>query len=178
MVEVALALGVIAFALLSVVALLPIGVKSNQISAEETRATGILTLLEADLRNTSPTANQGKSLLFGLVLPYDYDPGSGERRLTAPSTNNLSIGNSTGLDEDETPVALSAKPRPRYQASVIYTKAPPSGFAPLEARLIVNWPAVDLSDPSLSSEDKKIAALTDPSKTSGYVEAYVTFPAP
>lgn len=171
MVEVALALGVIAFALLSVVALLPIGVKSNQVSAEETRATGILTMLEADLRNSDPGAPQGKSLMFNLLLPYSLDAD--------PAFNSISIGNTTCLRDDESPVAFSSTDRPRYQASVIFTRGSlVTGYAPLEARLIVNWPAVDLSDPALSSEDKKIAALTDPSKTSGYVEAYVTFPSP
>ena len=73
LVEIALALGVIAFALLSVVALLSTGVKSNEISVEETRATAILTLLEADLRNTSPAYNS-TSAIYHLPLPYAANP--------------------------------------------------------------------------------------------------------
>lgn len=182
MVEVALALGVIAFALLSVVALLPIGVKSNQVSADETRAAGILTLLETDLRNTHPQAGagaaSGKSLLFHLPLPYALD-GSQNRILANPPTHTLASGNSTDLLENETIApSPSSNPPPRYQASVVYIRSLPNSLTPLEARLIVNWPPVNLNDPALASEEKKIAALTDTSKISGYVEAYVTFPAP
>lgn len=167
LVEVALAIGIVAFALLSLMALLPLGVKSNQISAEETKAAGILTMLEADLRNTHPLKNAGKSSLFGLDLPYRTDPDSGMHLTnTALVTGKLY---STGLDLSEQPVVISSSSRPRFQASVIYRLPAPGSMLPIEARLVVNWPAVSTSDP---------ADLINREKVSGYVEAQVAFPQP
>jgi hypothetical protein len=166
MVEMALALGVLAFALLSVLALLPLGVRSNQVSTEETRAAGILTLLEADIRNSHPADNSGNSRLFGLPLPYVVTAGV----VTLNTSFSQGTWNTVGLDDDETPKSISATSRPRYQASVVYTQVPaPGALASTQARLIVNWPAVD----TINSRD-----LTDLSRVRGYVEASVAFPAP
>lgn len=173
LVEVAMALGIVSFALLSLVALLPVGIKTNQISSEETRAAFILSTLEADLRNTHPLANaRGTSRLFGLILPYAMDAtGTRVTLNTTVAPNTLSSVYSTGLNEDHTTVSYaSTLPRPRYQASVIYTTIPAIGSgAPLHARLIVNWPAVNTTD---------ISKLTSLKSVQGYVEAYVTFPSP
>ena len=169
MIEVAIALGVISFALLSVLALLPQGINSNRISAEETRAVCILSAIDADLRNTHPSAAGGRSKIFGLQLPYALD-GAGRYVINPALTTTTSLGDgtTTGLDESEVPVSLS--PRPRYQASVIYTAIPAPGSAvSLQARLVVNWPAVPGSS---------VAAVTDSAQTSGFVESLVSFPAP
>lgn len=167
LVEVVLALGIMAFCLVPLLALLPAGMKSNQVSAEEIRAVNLLTVLEADLRNTHPAANQGKSQLFGLALPYVTN-ASGLALNPALVTNTVSSANSIGLQDDETPTNYAASPRPRYQASVIYTSVPASGKAPTEARLIVNWPATNTIFPrDLVSGNG-----------GGFVETIVTFPAP
>jgi hypothetical protein len=171
LVEVALALGIMAFALLSILALLPIGVKSNQISAEEARAVNLLGLLEADLRNTHPSANAGKSLLFGLSLPYGVSSSGDYQWAVTAKTSSLQSGiNTAGLDEGERVVPLTGTERARYQASVIYTVVPaPGSLEVLQARLVVNWPSVP--NPSM-------ADLTDPSKVRGWVETLVNFPSP
>jgi uncharacterized protein (TIGR02598 family) len=166
MVEVALALGVVAFALLSLLALLPLGVKSNQISAEETRAAFILTQLETDLRDTHPLLADGRSAQFKLPLPYQADADGNWSANASLLDKKLYT---TGLDEAELPVALSSSPRPRYQVSVIYTLPAAGSSRPVKARLVVNWPAVNTS---------QAAALADPAQVSGYVEAFASFPMP
>ena len=172
LVEMALALGIATFALVSLLALLPVGIKTNQVSTEETRAVFLLSALEADLRNTHPQATgNGTSQLFGLVLPYKMDAlGARTAANTAVPMGLVSPACSVGLNDDEKPVPYSGSPRPRYQATVLYTKVPAAGSsAPIQARLIVNWPAVPDANP---------AKLTSLKSVAGYVEAYVTFPAP
>ena len=171
MVEIVLALGIVAFALLALMALLPVGIKSNQISTEETQAACILTTLEADLRNTHPAANNGLSQLLGLTLPYQTNASNQISVNTALALNKVSSLYSVGVNDDGTPVAYtSTAPRPRYQASVIYTQAPAANsLTPVHARLIVNWPPCTGTTP---------AQLTSAASVSGFVEAYVTFPQP
>lgn len=170
LVEVAISLGIASFALLSIVALLPIGVRTNQISTEETRASFILTAVEADLRNTHPSLNGGKSRCYGLMLPYTLNAAGRLTLNRLVPLNTLSTDTTIGLGENEMPLALTTVPRPRYQVSVIYTQVPAAGgLAPIEARLIVNWPAVNTT---------AVAKLSSLTNVNGYVEAYVTFPAP
>ncbi len=172
LVEVVLALGVVSFALLAIVALLPAGIKNNKISTEETRATCLLTTLEADLRNTHPLANSGKSQLFGLLLPYKWDSSTSRVSLnSALSVNSITTSTSVGITETQSAVAYSStNPRPRYQATVIYTQVPSaSSAAPVLARLIVSWPAMTTTS---------VSQLTSSTNVLGFVETCVAFPAP
>lgn len=172
LVEVVLALGVVSFALLMVVALLPIGIKNNKTSTEETRAMTILTTLEADLRNTHPLANSGKSQLFGLALPYAWDATAGRVTLNSNLTvNTIAAANSVGITDTQKATSYtSTNPRPRYQATVIYTQVPVAGKAsPILARLIVSWPAISPA---------KVSQLTSLVNVLGYVETSVAFPSP
>ncbi|SDT93029.1 Verru_Chthon cassette protein B [Verrucomicrobium sp. GAS474] len=170
LIEVVIALAVISFALLSTLALLPMGLKTNRISSEETRAVFILTELEADLRNTHPAANGGKSRHFGLALPYMVDANGRVVPNTGLATNTVSSRYSTGLDDREQPRDLAALPASPYQVSVLYTRVPAAGaHAPVEARLVVGWPSQAATDPAL---------LTSPTHVSGFAESYVSFPAP
>lgn len=170
MVEVATALGIIAFALLAILALLPMGIKSNQISTEETRAVNILSAVAADLGNTHPSVNGGKSMLFGFALPYAIN-SAGRKVLnpgmTSPATV-LDNSNSIGLDEGENKVDIST--RPPFRASVIYTRIPEPGRpGPIQARLIVSWPG---------GAGASIDDLTNPAVVGGSVEAIVSFSEP
>ncbi len=171
LVEVVIALGVVSFALLTMMALLPLGLETNRVSAQETRAACILTELEADLRNTHPLANGGKSQNFGLALPYQYDATSGRVMLnTSLSTNTVSAANSIGLNENEETSSITAVPPPSYQATVVYTRVPGAqAHSPIEARLVVGWPCRNTLDP---------LTLTSPANVAGFVESYVSFSAP
>jgi len=174
LVEVVLAIGVMVFVIFTLLALLPLGLKSNQISAEETRAINILSVMEADLRNTHPLANGGRSALYVLPLPYAFS-GGGEIFNTGLQLGTVT-GNTVLLDGREQPASSPAS-RARFQATVIYCVRPSTNaLGTMQARLIVNWPSVDLQ--SIASESQKIAALTDPGKVSGHVEAAVSFPHP
>ncbi|XHR26829.1 MAG: prepilin-type N-terminal cleavage/methylation domain-containing protein [Chthoniobacteraceae bacterium] len=169
LIEVVIALGVVSYALLLIVALVPHGVKTNKASALETRATCILSLLEADLRNSHPLVNEGKSKYFGLQLPYSLNAAKRVIVNPALSENTLSDANSAGVDDNEMPVAASAASRPPFQVAVVYTRLPGATSSPVEARLVVRWPYAGTSNVS-----SLISATTD----GGYVESFVAFPAP
>lgn len=177
LIEVALALGIVSFALLTVVALLPIGISTNQASSEELHASNLLSFLNADLRNTDPrlaSAHAGASALFGLPLPYQVS-ASGKLILNSrlsPVSSALSTVPSdctTGIDAADGVVATGTLPPAPYQVTVLYSAVPATGNAPIQARLIVNWPCL---------RGATIADLTDRTKVRGYVEACVTYPAP
>ncbi|HSI82855.1 MAG: hypothetical protein ACAI35_00280 [Candidatus Methylacidiphilales bacterium] len=180
LVELALALGVVSFALVSVLALLLVGVRSNQISMEETRATYLLSVLEADLRNTHPlltegdAATAGKSLIYKLQLPYYVEPGTEKYVVNPdiqPMATTLILGTTTtGINDADKPVNITSSNRPGFQATIIYTSVPAANNPDtLQARLIVNWPSMLDTDPAI---------LTDLNKVKGFVEATVSFPAP
>ena len=59
LVEVTLALGVVAIALLGVFSLLPVGLKVNQIATQQGASADILSLIAADLRSTPITTPRG-----------------------------------------------------------------------------------------------------------------------
>ena len=72
LVEISLALGIAAFCLIAIFALLPIGLKGNLESSEETVATGVLSSVVADLSATPLTTPPGtatSSLQFAIPIP-------------------------------------------------------------------------------------------------------------
>ncbi len=72
LVEVTLALGVAAVSLLAIFALLPVGVKTNQLAIEQTASTNVLSVITADLRATPVTTSRGgatTSPRFGIGIP-------------------------------------------------------------------------------------------------------------
>lgn len=178
------ALGILVFALFAIVALLPVGIQTNQTSSDNAEAANILTAVEIDLRNTCPAANfngftPGRSQLFNLALPYVVSSGRtvlnyslSKPGLTTTVTSMSSSGYTTGLDDTWKMVPVTTARPSRFQVSVIYTAIPPPGsLAPIEARLIVNWPAI-------SGDADTVADLTRLSKVRGFVQSYVTFKAP
>jgi len=170
LIEVLLALGLASFSLMALLVLLPVGMKTNQTSVEEARADDILSVLEADLRNSSTTT--GKSLLFGLTTPYYLSNTVSGRLSFNPaalvSTNLVNGATTIGLSNNDAVVSIASLPR--FQASVIYTVIPTNGaLQPIQALLIVNWPCRNLTT---------VQALTSLTNVAGYVETYVTFPSP
>jgi uncharacterized protein (TIGR02598 family) len=75
LVEVTLAMGIAAFCLLVIFALLPTGLNSNQTSIQQTEAASLAAALVADLRATPVTSNSSPT--------YKLDPGT----VTAKGTN-------------------------------------------------------------------------------------------
>jgi len=172
--EVVIAIGIASFALVALMALIPVGMTANRSSAEELHASHLLSLVAADLRNTDPRLNGGKSFFLGLQLPYQVSSGQiAFNTVTLPGDVGLPVPSActAGLDGFDNPASLGAVPHPAFQATVIYLSTPGTGGAsPIHARLIVNWPAL--------GPNATIAELTDTAKVKGYVETYVTYPAP
>ena len=171
LVELAIAFGVISFALVGILGLLPIGIQSNKITVEQTRAAEILTALEADLRNTHPLLCSGTSLQFGLPIPYE---ASGTDKLVFNTTlvkNQFTGSYSVKIADTEQPAA--AGEFAHYQATVVYTRVasdlPTQSLAPLEAVLMVNWPPITAAS---------VGDFSNPAKVAGCVKTYVTFPSP
>lgn len=129
LVEVTLALGLIVSCLLTLMALLPVGVKSNQESIQQTAAAHFAAALAADLKNTDPGM---VSPLFGLTRPA--------AAATAVSSQTLYLdenGTRTG-----TVGASTAPPDARYR--VLVEAIPPDTATSEQAvmlRIRLVWPA-------------------------------------
>ena len=164
LVEVAIALGILGFVIVSVVGLLSAGLKSNQVSLEETRAALMLTMLETDLRNTHPGLSNNVSAIFQLPLPYTTNADG-----YVFNTNKAGDFYTIGVNDSEQPTNLAGA-RPRFQVSVTYLEVPASdSVKPITARLVINWPGTN----TLNSAD-----VLSPANVRGAVEAIVSFPAP
>lgn len=107
LVEISLALGIAAFCLVAIFSLLPIGLKGNLESSEETSATGVLSLVAADLAACPTTVPEGKATVtqqFAIPIPanpvtvatvvpprYFSDSGYGGTSLLADSRYRLDV---------------------------------------------------------------------------------------
>jgi hypothetical protein len=166
LVEVAFAVGVASFCLITIIALIPAGITANQSSIEQTQATSLLSAIVADLRSApAPTsaAAAGPFLSPRYQIPL---PRAADAATTAP-------GYSLFLQEDGTlsgTLNANADPtkNPRYR--VLINFYPPGtnpalnskSLAATRARILITWPA--LSDATVSAA---------PSKFTGSVETVV-----
>ena len=96
LVEVTLALGVAGVSLLTIFALLPVGVRTNQIAIEQTASTDILSAVAADLRATPVTTPRGRaavSPLFAIGIPANPVAASTSTTLffTAQGQSSVSL---------------------------------------------------------------------------------------
>jgi uncharacterized protein (TIGR02598 family) len=130
LVEVILAIGIVSFAFLAVVALLPIGLKTVRESSDESEAMNLLPAVAADLKTISPTT--GKSLRFGMP---DWT-----------SATNLESGRFF-LDQNGAPQPERSNARYVVDWRVI----PPEGWAsnprtqllaPVRVSLRIGWPSL------------------------------------
>lgn len=127
LVEVVIAIGVATFCLVAIFGLLPIGISSNQTSAEQTAATNILTAVSADLRsapNPSPRGSAQTSLVFKIPIP-----AAGATASAVPTTIYIS--------EDGQPAASAVAAR--YQMNLWMTP-PVTGRGATIVRAHVSWP--------------------------------------
>lgn len=130
LIEVTLALGIAAFALVPIVALLPVGLKSAGNSFDESRAVNLLNAVVADRRAT-PYVNG--SAIFGLPPLTSA--------LTAPVTGDF------GVSDDDKVIAMTDIAKARYR--VTYRVMPPvaGGANPYVIRIRVSWPAQNANSP-------------------------------
>lgn len=87
--EVTLALGIAAFSLLSIFALLPISLQSNRNASEQTAAPKILGAVAADIRSTPAAATS--SPLFGISIPAATSSSSSTLFFTAEGEQSSSL---------------------------------------------------------------------------------------
>jgi hypothetical protein len=148
LVEVALALGIGSICLLAIVALLPMGISSNQTSINQTTSTGIATAIVADLRATmaaNKTTTRAQSGVFHVPWPF-----LGSTTLFLDEAGQLS-------GEPNQDASATLNPLPKYRLTVSF--AVPGGKNATVTRLLITWPA--LADPT---------AASPPSSYTGYYE--------
>ena len=119
LVEVALALGIAAFALVAIFGLLPVGLRSNKACVEQTAAAGIARAMVADMRLTPVNATSAQ---YGIDMS---------------KTNSQQV---LLRDDGSHETNASGSSSTRYLGYVTLASAPASGrSAPV--RLLITWPA-------------------------------------
>jgi uncharacterized protein (TIGR02598 family) len=141
LVEVTLALGVAAVALLGIFALLPVGMQTNHRSIEQTASTNILAAIVADLRatpRTSPPGSPTPSPQFGIPIPAAAGVPGGATTLFF----NGSGQSTPSLQQDS-----------RYQVTITFLSSGPGVKTATFVDVKVTWPAVaSLSNAQGSAE--------------------------
>jgi uncharacterized protein (TIGR02598 family) len=161
LVEVSVAIAILSFCLLTLLALLPAGLISTTDSLQKTSAAGITSQIAADLRDTP---------LASLSNPTPTSPRYGLTLDTASTTTSTGSTNTFYLDDTGNPTGAINAPITAssiYKATVVVTipKMANSGAAyfnnrPTYVRVIVTWPA---------QEDRTAGAL--PSHFQGSYES-------
>lgn len=129
LVEICIALGIAAFCLVAIFALLPIGLRGNLESSEETIATGILSQVASDLVSCPVTAPRGLAATtkqFEIAIPGN--PIATESK--APSR----YFNDSGYD------GLTAKPGSHYRVDMSFLTNGGTNAATM-VYLKASWPA-------------------------------------
>jgi uncharacterized protein (TIGR02598 family) len=153
LVEVTLALGLAAFAMVAIFGLLPTGLRSNQTSTEQMAAAGMASGIVADLQ-AAPVS----------IPPQDTISPRFQISLKAPNGSGTAQRTTFFLGEDGAPAgAVNADAnstlKPRYRATVYVTPAAASGDTyqrtATTVRILITWPA--LADPSAAADPQKFA---------------------
>ncbi|MEA3186317.1 MAG: hypothetical protein QOD99_147 [Chthoniobacter sp.] len=139
LVEITISLGIMAFCLIALFGLLPVGLTSNQTSVEQTKVASVAAGVVTDLRAKNPSvALQGKSPRYGFDLT---------KKDTNPQTLYVLEDGSvppSGTVGGAFPKGTSLMDTPRYLVSVACT--PPAATTPpkriaTSVRVLVTWPA-------------------------------------
>lgn len=133
LVEVTLALGVAAISLLAIFALLPVGVKTNQVAIEQMASTDVLSAVAADLRGTPVTAPRGGATVsprFTISIPANPVAASTTTTLFFTSEGQ----SSTGLTGNS-----------RYRITITFLPNLPGTRTATFVDLKASWPAAAAS---------------------------------
>jgi uncharacterized protein (TIGR02598 family) len=173
LVEVVVAIGIVAFAILALVALLPIGLHAVRNSTEEIQAANLISVISSDLKDTSPT-NETSAYFQLDPIPWKRDVAA----TVAGANPSIVVGqNYTFYFKDGQ--GLTSAGDARYRVTLRYTRVPgkasivgdtplAGGSSVIEALVMVSWPA--LVDPFPGASGGPTAQ--------GHVEAYLTFSRP
>ena len=130
LVELTLALGIAAFCLITVFALVPVAVQTNRNATSQTAANNVIASVIADMRGTprgvSPSAQFAINLPANAASPADPPPCSG--------THTLYFD---GQGQATTVIGADS----RYRLIITFVRNPTGATAPTYARLKVSWPA-------------------------------------
>jgi type II secretory pathway pseudopilin PulG len=137
LVEVTLALGVAAFALVAIFGLLPVGLNSNLASINQTAAASLATRISADLK---------KAQTVGTVLtsPFYQIPIPKTGAATIMRTVFLRLDGSVAQSSTPTVVDKDADvtQNPRYRVTVNFYPPAIGARTATMARLLITWPAI------------------------------------
>jgi uncharacterized protein (TIGR02598 family) len=155
LVEVTLALGIAAFCLIGIFALIPTSLSTSQISMQQTVDTSWARMIAADLcatPKTSPPTDQN-SPRYGITIPVTTAPGT-------------TVSHTIFLQEDGTATAqdtdANAAQNPKYRATITFAApANSSQKTATNVTILLTWPAL---------ADK--AAATLPTKFTGSYEVF------
>ena len=142
LVEVTLALGVAAISLVAILALLPVGLKTNQVAIERRASTDILSTVIADLRATPVTNPRGgatTSPRFAIGIPANPVSSATAVTLFFNSEGQCStdLEGSTKPDGSRWVPPLQA----RYRATITFTPNGPGARTATFINLKASWPA-------------------------------------
>jgi uncharacterized protein (TIGR02598 family) len=132
LVEVAIAIAITSFCLIALFGLLPIGLKSNETSIEQSAANGILSEVTADLRATPPTVPSGLATTSQqFLIPIPANPVT-----TAPTATTLYF-TSDGRSSAESGVTGPWS----YLVTITFLTNGSTAKSATFANLQVSWPA-------------------------------------
>jgi len=149
LVEITLALGVAAFCLVAVFGLMPVGLKTQQAGANQTKANAIISEIVADLRADVrlPPGQASKEGTSGLGLS-----GHWAARATPDTLYFTSDGKQTGG------VSPASVPTDAvYRATITYL-FPPTATTSI-AKIIVSWPAAQSDLTKVAGTAEMFAAV-------------------
>jgi uncharacterized protein (TIGR02598 family) len=148
LVEVVLALGVVAFCLLAIMGLMSTGLGSNQAAVEQTEAASIATSIASDLRNTlgSSVASPQYDFAFPALGGTATQPNTvyfaeGLVPVSGSSLNPVNAAASTS--------PVSASIAPLFRADVTFSPPPAGQRTATAARIFITWPALTNPNPTV-----------------------------
>ena len=147
LIEVTLALGIAAVALVGIFALLPIGLQTHRNAVEQTSSTDIMSAVVSDLRATpasSPAGAAATSSRFGIVIPGNP--------VSAKTESTLYFS-----PEGQASSTIAANSR--YRFTITFLPNGPSLRAATIAHMKMTWPAV--VDPAKSAGEAAVITAFD-----------------
>ncbi|MDR0534543.1 MAG: prepilin-type N-terminal cleavage/methylation domain-containing protein [Verrucomicrobiales bacterium] len=146
LVEVVLAIGIMAFGLIVIIGLLPIGIKSNRDSTEESQAVNIMQAVIADRQGTDYTLNSA-------VYQIPMISGSSANFPTSGTFGITDSGSTTALSTSGTTIARYAVVYTLYSGSQAAAVIP-NNQSPVSAvmNIRVSWPATQQTNQSSAVE--------------------------
>jgi hypothetical protein len=148
LIEVTIALGLAAFCLVTVFALLPLGLASDQTSLDQTVASNLSSGIVADLRSTQPLGANA-SPRYGIVIPVPPASISGTA-VTSGTTLYLSASGNASTNGQ---LVLGGTNASRYRVTLGFCFSSAGSFPTsmpsrksTAVRVLITWPAV--ADPT------------------------------